>query len=88
VLTLLADHQIEPSEVHEVRELQTALGLVAAGAGNCVVPASAAHMRSDLKYQPLTLAGATSPVIMSRRLRDTSPLVEQVAQLARGIFAS
>jgi Bacterial regulatory helix-turn-helix protein, lysR family len=46
------------------------------------------QMRSDLKYQPLTLAGATSPIIMSRRLRDTSPLVEQVAQLARGIFAS
>lgn len=88
VLTLLADHHIETAEVHEVRELQTALGLVAAGAGNCVVPASAARMRSDLHYQPLELAGATSPVIMSRRLRDTSPLVEQVAQLARGIFAA
>jgi len=86
VLTLLADHQVEPSEVHEVREIQTALGLVAAGVGNCVVPASAARMRSDLHYQPLALKGATSPVIMSRRLRDDSQLVEQVAQLARDVF--
>ncbi len=36
VLSLLADRGVRPGEVQEVRELQTALGLVAAEVGLCV----------------------------------------------------
>jgi LysR family transcriptional regulator, benzoate and cis,cis-muconate-responsive activator of ben and cat genes len=87
VLTLLADHGVVPTEVHEVRELQTALGLVAAGVGVCVIPASAQRMRPDLQYRPIVDEGATSPVIMSRRLNDASPQIALVAELAREIYA-
>ena len=39
VLALFRDHGLKPAALHEVRELQTALGLVAAEAGICLVPA-------------------------------------------------
>lgn len=86
VLTLLADAGAVPAEVHEVRELQTALGLVAAGVGVCVIPASARHMRPDLDTRAFVEAHATSPVIMSRRHHDTSPHVALVGELAREVF--
>ena len=52
--------------------MQTALGLVAAGAGVCVIPASARQMRSDVHYRPLADAHATSPVILYRREGEKS----------------
>lgn len=61
VLSLLQGHDARPAEVHEVREIETALGLVAADAGLCLIPASARQMRSDVHYRPL--AGDTSPYI-------------------------
>jgi len=73
VLSLFRDHALEPQSVLEARELQTALVLVAAGAGTCIVPASIQHPgRSDLIFRSLAME-ATSPVIMSHRIGDTSP---------------
>ncbi|KKW92048.1 MULTISPECIES: LysR substrate-binding domain-containing protein [Sphingobium] len=73
VLSLLHDHGVAPAAVHEVRELQTALGLVAAEDGICIVPSSIHLMgRRDLAFRELAQR-AVSPIIMSHRKDDHSP---------------
>lgn len=81
VLNLLQEADIRLSEVHEVREIQTALGLVAAAAGHCIIPASARQMRRDVHYRMLEDARATSPVILSHRAGDASPYLDLVMEL-------
>ncbi|GJE04046.1 LysR family transcriptional regulator [Methylobacterium isbiliense] len=74
ILALFRDHAVRPPVIHEVRELQTALGLVAAEAGICVVPASVERLRRDgVAYRPLDEEKALIPVIMSYRKDDPSP---------------
>lgn len=86
VLGLLHDHGVQPAEVHEVRELQTALGLVAAEMGVCIVPA-AARLRSDLVYRLIEEERATSPIILSHRLDDDSWYVAAIKQLITEMYA-
>lgn len=87
VLSLLNDHGVVPQAVHEVRELQTALGLVAAEDGVCIVPA-AVHMmgRRDVIFREL-VQRAVSPIIISHRRDDPSPhlatMMRVVAELYR-----
>ncbi len=72
VLSLFRDYGVEPAILQEVRELQTAIGLVAAEAGACIVPASVQQLgRADVIYRDLAQP-ATSPIIMSRRVGDHS----------------
>jgi len=71
VLSLLQDQAIHPAAVHEVREIQAALGLVAAESGACLIPASA-RLRGDLVYRPSDDARATSPIILSHRVNDSA----------------
>jgi LysR family transcriptional regulator, benzoate and cis,cis-muconate-responsive activator of ben and cat genes len=75
VLSLLRDQGVTPEIVHEVRELQTALGLVAAEDGVCIVPASV-HLlaRPDIVFRKLAQR-AVSPIIISHRKNDSSPHV-------------
>ncbi|MGV8804148.1 MAG: LysR family transcriptional regulator [Polaromonas sp.] len=88
VLSLLRDKGVEPVEVQEVQEMQTALGLVAAGMGLCIVPESAQKLRRDeVVYRPLLERNAVSPIIMCTRLHDQSEdvvllraLIEQIYQ--------
>ncbi len=47
VVALFRERDIKLKQVHEVRELQTALGLVAADTGVCIVPASVERLRRD-----------------------------------------
>lgn len=83
VLSLFRDHGLEPLVAQEVRELQTALGLVVSGAGICVVPESVQRTRNDdVVYVPITDKGATSPILMSHRLNDTTPEVAAFLRLA------
>lgn len=71
VLSLFRDQGLQPAAVHEVQEIQTALGLVAAGMGICVVPTGVSRLRPDeVVYRPLSDAQAVSPIIMSTRLHD------------------
>lgn len=72
VLTLFRDRGLEPPQIHEVRELQTAIGLVASAAGICIVPASVRLLeRGDVVYQDLAET-VTSPIILSHRRDDPS----------------
>jgi DNA-binding transcriptional LysR family regulator len=87
VLSLLRDRGIRPQAIQEVRELQTALGLVAAETGICIVPASVRALRADVHYRLLDDEQATSPVILSYRRNDDSGIVELSKQLIREMYA-
>lgn len=86
VLSLLSDQGIRPSEVHEVREIQTALGLVAAEYGLCLIPASA-RLRTDLHYRLIEESQATSPIILTHRLNDNSWYTEAIEQMVQDMYA-
>lgn len=84
VISLWRDFGIEPRIVHEARELQIAIGLVAAEEGIAIVPESVRRARShDVAFRELAET-ATSPIIMSHRPGDNSPeLALMIATIAR-----
>lgn len=84
VISLFRDHSIEPRVVHEARELQIAIGLVAAEEGIAIVPESVRRARShDVAFREL-MEPAISPIIMSHRPGDHSPeLALMTAVVAR-----
>jgi DNA-binding transcriptional LysR family regulator len=81
VLNVFHSHGVQPGEVLEVREIQTALGLVAAEFGVCVVPSSARQIRQDVHYRLIDSEHATSPIIFNHRVNDDSVYLELVKQL-------
>lgn len=87
VLGLLQDQDVRPGDLLEMREIQSALGLVAADSGVCIVPASARQMRSDLRYRVIDSPGATSPVILYHRTGDRSRHLDLVKRLIRDMYA-
>lgn len=87
VLGMLLHHDVQPQEVHEVSDIQSALGLVAAESGVCIVPSSARTLRSDLHYRLLEVERATSPVVLNHRAGDESATVLQVKRLLRELYA-
>lgn len=73
VLDAFRDRALVPGRILEVRELQIALGLIAAGEGIAIVPSSLKNLqRNDVTYLALNERNAVSPVIMSVRLMDQS----------------
>jgi len=87
VLALFREAGLKPPAVHEVLELQTALGLVAAQVGVCIVPVSVERLRRDnVVYRPLGAVDAVSPVIMSSRKGDRSPEIALVLKLIRQMY--
>jgi len=67
-----------PAGIVEVRELQTALVMVASGAGACLIPESVSRLaRSDIGYasiaEPLSV-----PFLLRRR---AGPMPEHVGRL-------
>jgi len=76
VISLFRDHGLEPRIAHEARELQIAIGLVAAEEGLAIIPESISRSRShDVVYRELA-EPATSPIIMSHRIHENSPELE------------
>ena len=86
VLGVFHAHDIRPGEVQEVREIQTALGLVAADFGVCVIPESARQMRKDICYRLLNGEHAVSPVILNRRANDESPYIALLKRLIQELY--
>lgn len=77
VLGLFRQHGAAPRAVREVRELQTALGLVAAHAGISVVPHAIQRLRrDDIVYRPILEQDAISPIILSWRVSDSSSAIK------------
>lgn len=87
VLGLLRDHDVRPAEIIEARELQTALGLVAAESGVCVVPSAARLLRSDVHYRLIEGERATSPVILNYRMNDGSRYIDAIKLLIQEMYA-
>lgn len=86
VISLFHDHGIEPRVLHEARELQIAIGLVAAEEGVAIVPESVRRSRTeDVFYRDL-VEPATSPIIMSHRLGDTSPELKLIATVIARLY--
>lgn len=87
VLSILQDHNVRPARIREVKELQTAVGLVAAGAGVCLIPAAARFLRTDLHYRILEDERITSPIIMTHRVNENSAYLQYLKQLIRELYA-
>jgi DNA-binding transcriptional LysR family regulator len=84
VLSFYSDQGFEPVVAFEVGEMQTALGLVAAGGGICLVPASVRQLaRDNVAYVDLDEPTLISPVIISYRSNDQSALLAQLFTLMR-----
>jgi LysR family transcriptional regulator, benzoate and cis,cis-muconate-responsive activator of ben and cat genes len=70
--------QFTPIRRTQIPDLMAALGLVAAEAGICIVPATVQRMRTvDIRYKRLDSEGATSQVLLSFLRGGASPMVQQ-----------
>lgn len=87
VLSLFEDHGLVLQRRHEVREIQAALGMVAAGAGVSLVPASAQIMdRPDLVFRPIAADDAISPIILSHRLAENTSELQCIVEISRQVY--
>ena len=87
VLALFRDANLTPDHVVEVRELQIAMGLVAAGQGLSIVPASVQGMHHrNVVYRPIVDKHAVSPIFFSVRHMDRSPELEQMLAVIYEIY--
>lgn len=86
MLSLINDQGVKVAEILEVREIQTALGLVAAESGVCLIPASA-RLRNDLHYRLVSDANATSPIILTHRINDSAWYIEATKRLVADMYA-
>lgn len=88
VLALFASHDLQIRVAQWTNELQTAIGLVAAGIGITLVPASVQVLhRDDIGYTSLRESNATSPIIVSRRVGDVSPALQHCLTLIKSLTA-
>jgi len=87
VLAVLGEANVTPGVVMEVRELQIAMGLVAAGQGIALVPESvqAMHHR-NVVYRKLQDKHAFSPILFSVRNMDRSPELANLLAAAYSIY--
>jgi DNA-binding transcriptional LysR family regulator len=87
VLAAFQDRALKPRRIYEVRELQIALGLVAAGEGISVVPSSVYGLkRDDVSYKELDDPTLVSPIIMSMRALDESRDIREMLELIYRLY--
>jgi DNA-binding transcriptional LysR family regulator len=87
VLSAFEDRGLKPRRIYEVRELQIALGLVAAGEGISIVPGSVHGLkRDDVSYKELDDPTLVSPIIMSMRTLDESRDIQELLELIYRLY--
>lgn len=87
VLSIFADHALKPQQTIEVRELQVALGLVAAGEGISIVPNSLYGMlRNDICFKNIKDVNAVSPIILSMRQMDQSEPLQKLLAIISQLY--
>ncbi|MGF6571265.1 DNA-binding transcriptional LysR family regulator [Paraburkholderia sp. GAS333] len=87
VLAAFHDRALKPRKIYEVRELQIALGLVAAGEGISIVPSSVNGLkRDDVSYKELDDPTLVSPIIMSMRALDESRDIREMLELVYRLY--
>jgi DNA-binding transcriptional LysR family regulator len=81
VLAVFRRHDVVPTSLLEVRELQTALVMVAAGAGICIVPDTVTRaVRPDIGFVDLA-EEASVPLLIRFRKHDRSPALRSLLQV-------
>lgn len=86
VLQQFRAHELSLGSVIDVNEMQTAIGLVAAGVGVTLVPSSVQRLqRNDVVYRALVEKDVSSPVIMNLRADNDSPDLLQLRKLIEGL---
>ncbi|MFC5548809.1 LysR family transcriptional regulator [Massilia aerilata] len=86
VLRVFSEANLVPDHVTEVRELQIAIGLVAAGQGVSVVPESVQGMHRNVVYSAIEDKHAFSPVLFSVRHMDRSPELENMLATVYSVY--
>ncbi|BAI74264.1 transcriptional regulator (plasmid) [Azospirillum sp. B510] len=87
VLALYRARGLKPDAILEVRDVQTALGLVAADVGVSLVTASVRHLRRDkVEYREIQEEQALSPLFMSYRNNDLSPEIVMMLEAIRHVY--
>ncbi|CAN5371649.1 LysR family transcriptional regulator [soil metagenome] len=88
VLSAFYDHGLAPKTVLEVREMQTALVMVAAGSGACVVPETVRHLgRWDIGFADI-VQKIEAPTIMRYRVDDHSPGLRQLFEVFAELYSA
>ncbi len=73
IQSLFSESNLDPQNIRMIREIQLALGFVAAGEGICIVPESARSIQlPHLNYIALLDECAVSPIFMTIRNMDQS----------------
>jgi DNA-binding transcriptional LysR family regulator len=73
-----------PRVVQEVREMQTAISLVAAGLGIALLPASVQHLHRDgVVYRPLPEPAPRTELAIVSRKEDASPALQNFLGIVR-----
>ena len=87
VLGLFSEAHLTPDHVVEVRELQIAMGLVAAEQGLAIVPASVQGMHHrNVVYRQIEDKHAYSPIFFSVRHMERTPELEQMLAVIYDIY--
>jgi DNA-binding transcriptional LysR family regulator len=87
VLAAFNNANLTPESVVEVRELQIAMGLVAAGQGIAIVPESVQGMHHrNVVYRKLIDKHAVSPIFFSMRNMDRSPELDNMLAAVYSIY--
>jgi len=87
VLAVFSEANLAPDHVTEVRELQIAMGLVAAGQGIAIVPESVQGMHHrNVVCRRLEDKHAVSPILFSVRHMDRSPELENMLATVYAIY--
>lgn len=87
VLAIFHDRGLEPHDIHETRELQVAMGLVAAAEGVSVVPANVQKLkREDICYKEFEEDTIVSPIILSTRKLDESGEIKRLLSMIIDIY--
>lgn len=87
VMKVFSEANLAPAQVTEVRELQIAIGLVAAGQGISIVPESVQGMHHrNVVYREIEDKLAFSPILFSVRHMDRSPELENLLATVYAIY--
>lgn len=88
IFGLYHDLGLQVEKTIEVRELQTAIGLVAAHAGVSIVPWSVQRLRrDDVCYLPIAERSARSPIMMIHRAGDVSAELASLIEVSCALYA-
>lgn len=87
IRSLFYEHGLDPSNLVEIREVQLALGLVAADEGICIIPQSARAIQiPNLKFIPLLDNAAISPVFLAIRNMDENANIRSLLDCVYQVY--